>query len=347
MSVVYLRDAENLQSTIEEIFRKFNHLNFKDKRIFVKPNMLRIAQPDDCVVTNPDLVKVSVKFLKENGADVTVGDNPIPQLVNQIEVGKRCGFFDASDGNFKNIGRYVKRMKIKNRNVKEIYVSIDILECDILISLPKFKTHELTMLSCAVKNQFGIIPGGLKPKLHAQCPDVNSFARLLIDIYKIRPPDLIIVDCLKVRDAKGRLHNLNKIIAGDDGFAVDYVCSLLAGIEPYKNPVLKIALNEGLLKLEKIDIDGEATPFNGFAVPFSFPLRGLLAEIASRLFSRIKGIEVPSITLELCSRCLSCENVCPTRAIKSLMIDYKKCIKCYCCIEVCPNSAINKRWKVL
>uniref|UniRef100_A0A7C4XKX4 DUF362 domain-containing protein n=1 Tax=candidate division WOR-3 bacterium TaxID=2052148 RepID=A0A7C4XKX4_UNCW3 len=343
---VIIKEVTELRTSIIEIFEDFGLKELKGKNVFIKPNMLRIAQPDDCIITDPALVRETTSYLLDCGANLIVGDNPIPQLVDEVEVAKRCGFFEASKGRFKNIGRYIKRIKINHKNLKEVYVSKEILECEILLSLPKFKTHELTGLSIAIKNQFGMVPGGLKPKLHYECFKPDDFYNLLIEIYKIRPPDLIIVDCLRVRDAKGKLYRPNRIIAGDNGFAIDCVCSLIAGIAPEANPLLQIALKRNLFDPKKIEVIGKLEIIKGFATPISFPFRKFFIGLGNFLFSRLQNWRCPVIDVSNCNNCRSCENVCPKRAIRNKEIDYKKCIKCYCCIEVCPNNAINLKFRM-
>ncbi len=344
---VYIKDGKDLPSAINEIFKEFGTQNLTNKRVFVKPNMLRVARPEECVITDPRLVKAVVENLLNNSANVTVGDNPIPQKVNEIEVAKICGFFDAVGGRFKNIGRYVKKIKLRYNVVKEIYVSRDILDTELLISLPKLKTHELTILSVAIKNQFGIIPGGLKPKLHFQCPTLDDFCRLLIETYNVRKPDLIIVDALNIVDARGRMYNPNKLIVGTDAWTVDYVCALFVGIRPETSPLLRIGIKEKFFNPDDIEIVGDFTPIKKFATPISIPLKEFLAGLGSRIFAQIQNFYVPVIDHILCNKCRSCENVCPSRAIRHFNIDYKKCIKCYCCFEVCPKNAIKRKPKII
>ncbi len=343
---VFIKDADDLTTCVRAVMDYFNYKDWKGKNVFVKPNMLRVARPEECIITEPQLIRKVTELLIAADAMVTVGDNPIPQPFDETEVARRCGFFAASKGTFKNIGRSVKKVRLNNKKVKEVYVSKEILQCDILISLPKFKTHELTALSIAIKNQFGIIPGGLKPGLHYECFKLEDFCNLLIDIYQIRPPDLIIVDCLNIRDARGRLFKPRRIIAGDNGFAVDYVCSLLAGMDPLTNPLVGIALRKRLFNPEEIEVIGKIEVIKDFTPPFFFPLRGFITGLANWFFSRLSSLKIPLINPELCSNCRLCENVCPSRIIKAGKIDYSKCIKCYCCIEVCPNKAITVKFRL-
>ncbi len=344
---VYIKEVVDLKDVIREAFESFGLQDLERRWAFVKPNMLRVAEPKECVTTDPLLVGATVGYLLEKSAEVVVGDNPIPQTVNEIEVARRCGLLQSSMGRFKNIGRYVKKIRLKHKNVKEIYISRDILDAEVMISLPKFKTHELTILSTAIKNQFGIIPGGLKPNLHYRCSSLEDFCQLLIEVYNIKRPDLIIVDALNIRDAKGRIFKPNIVVFSNDPWAVEYVCSLLGGLKPENNPILRIGLREKMFDPDQIMIHGSAESFKDFALPAGLFLRSIFAGFGSRVFAKLQEGRVPYIDHNICNRCRACENVCPAKAIFQFTIDNKKCIKCYCCFEVCPANAIKRKLKLL
>lgn len=346
-SRVYIKEGERLKESIAKVFDDLGITSINGKNVFVKPNMLRAAKPDDGVVTNPQLISETASFLMDAGADVIVGDNPAPdRRRNTLAIAQECGFREAAKGTFRNIGRYTKKIRRQNNLLKEIYVSREIIDCDLLVSLPKFKTHELTTMTIALKNQFGIIPGGLKPYIHALFPKLEDLSKVLIEIYKIRPPDVIIVDCLNTVDARGKKFSPGKIIAGDNGYAVDYTCALMAGIDPFEIPLLRIAKEDGLFNPDKIEIIGELEKLKNYATPFKFPLRTSVVEFVAKMLYKLQISRVPIIDSTRCSKCLSCENVCPKRAIKGEKIDYNKCIECYCCIEVCPEAAIRTKFKL-
>jgi uncharacterized protein (DUF362 family)/Pyruvate/2-oxoacid:ferredoxin oxidoreductase delta subunit len=344
-SLVSIKESDNLKASIATLFDEVGLGNVSGKRVFVKPNMLRSARPDECVVTHPTVISETVSFLLDAGADVIVGDNPAPnKRCNELMVAEQCGFVDAAYGCFRNIGRYPRKVKHSGNTLKEVYVSREIMDCDVLISLPKFKSHQLTTLSVAIKNQFGIIPGGLKPYIHSLFPKITDFSRVLVEIYNIRPPDFTIVDCIDIIDAAGKRFTPRKIIGGTNGHAIDYTCAVMAGINPNRIPTLNIARDEHLFDPTTIEYHGEVEKITGYRAPFVFPLRNSIVEFVARVLYRIWLSGAPVIDSSQCSRCMSCENVCPTRAMKDQTIDYKKCIKCYCCLEVCPNQAIKTKF---
>ena len=346
---VLIEEDKDLRLSIAKIFRTLGPPELRKKRILVKPNMLRSANPNECVVTDPRLLKATVSFLLQSGAEVVVGDNPMPDSknMNEIEVAESCGFTDAAMGRFRNIGRYSKKMVCDGNLLGEWYVSREVLECDMLVSLPKFKTHELTTMTVAIKNHFGIIPGGQKLYIHSSFPRINDFSKVLLEIYQTRPPDIVIVDCLHIVDARGRKFSPGKIIAGDNGHAVDYACAVMAGVNPYHIPTVRIARDERLFDPGNIEYCGTVSRIDGYRLPLTFPLRDTIVEFFARFFYQILLKRVPVIDYARCTRCFSCENVCPPRAITKQRIDYRMCIKCYCCLEICPNQAVRIKYKII
>lgn len=346
---VLIREAVDLKTAVAEAFQHAELGGMKNRNVLVKPNMLRPAQVDECVVTDPRLIAETVAFLVSSGADVMVGDNPMPDpnFPQESDVADFCGFTQVSAGRFRNIGKYSQKIEKPENLLKEFYVSREVLDCDLLVSLPKFKSHQLTTMTVSVKNHYGIIPGGLKPYIHALFPGIKEFSKVLIEIYETRPPDLIIVDCLRVVDANGKHHQPGLIIAGDNGHAVDYVCARLAGIDPMRVPTIRIAYDDGLFHPEEIECNGALPRLHGFSLPFAFPFRNAVVEFVARILYRIWLGRVPVIDPVACTQCLSCENVCPTRAISQQRVDYGKCIVCYCCLEVCPNRAVELRRRLI
>jgi uncharacterized protein (DUF362 family)/Pyruvate/2-oxoacid:ferredoxin oxidoreductase delta subunit len=343
---VIIKDAADLEAAVAEACRELGFGGFRDQNVFIKPNMLRVARPEDCATTDPKVLGAVVNYVGRSAAGFKVGDNPIPQRVNEIEVARVNGYLDVSAGNFRNVGLFIKKVKMSHPVVKETYVSQEILESDVLVSVPKFKVHPLTVFTCAVKNHFGIVPGGIKLKLHADCRSLAEFCGLLIDIYRLRPPDLIVVDYVTIRDAAGRLFRPNLIVCGDNGFAVDYACELIAGEKKPKNPLLKLAIERGLFDPGQVEILGRFEKIKGFTPPFTFGLKDVLAGAGQRLYTGFRFGRQPVFDRVKCTRCQACDNICPVSAIEGLSIDRRKCIRCYCCIEVCPQNAINKKFKL-
>lgn len=86
---------------------------------------------------------------------------------------------------------------------KKFIIAKGVLDADGIISLPKLKTHGYAKMTGCIKNQFGCIPGKLKGEFHVKLPDVNDFARMLVDLNKLVKPKLYIMDGIIAMDGNG------------------------------------------------------------------------------------------------------------------------------------------------
>src|SRR4030042_93749 len=297
---VYTERLANVDDLIARLINDAGIKSIEGKRGLVKPNMLKAVHRDKCVITDPDLIQAVVSFLKNAGATVVVGDNSIPTSAgNELAIAEECGFIDASLGCFKNIGQEICQMKLENVQ-SDVYISKEVLECDIMVSLPKFKTHELTGMTLAIKNHFGIIPGGLKPYLHSLYPAINDFSRLLVDIYHLRPPDMVLMDCLNCGDARGHRFSPGRIIAGINGHEVDYVCARIAGVDPLRIPTIRVAHEQRRFDPASIQMVGELPVFKNYCLSIGFPFRNAAVEFFGKLLYRVWSNRRPWIDAALC-----------------------------------------------
>ncbi|MDD3520542.1 MAG: DUF362 domain-containing protein, partial [Actinomycetota bacterium] len=241
-----------------------------------------------------------------------------------------------------------------------------VIDSDLIINLPKFKTHNLTIFTGAVKNMFGIIPGMAKPGYHTRFFKFEMFCNLLIDISIGVKPSINIMDAVIGMEGNGPgksglPRKVNIVIAGYDCFAVDNVASNIIGLREDDSPVLKEAKKRGLKGafLKNIDIIGE-TIENVFIDDFLFPKTRKTDFPDNPFINAIKRFATnslnpyPYIDFSKCTDCKTCFKVCPEKAIidrnldkNNLIFDYKKCIRCFCCSEACPEGAIEHKYSFL
>lgn len=346
---VIIEKVDSFPKAVERMLRQLglDQSKFPKKNVFVKPNMYRAALPETHLVTDPELLSATVDYLIDAGAHVIVGDNPVPtKKGNEIDTARVCGYLEAARGCFKNIGADPERIAPGGPVVKDVYISHDALAADFFMSLPKFRAHDLTVMTLAVKNSFGLIPGGLKPYIHSLFPRMEDFSNALIEIYNIRPPDGIIVDCVDIVDARGKKFSPRLLIGGTDGHAVDWVCARIAGINPYTIPTLKRAEEMGLFDEKSVQVQGRMQKIPGFAVPFKFPFRSAIVDFVAQFLYQMWLGRVPVVDSSLCTKCNSCDEVCPVQAMRKQQVDYRRCIKCYCCLESCPSQAIRTKLRL-
>lgn len=241
-------------------------------------------------------------------------------------------------------------MKFNSRYASEVTVSKEVLDCDILVSVPKFKTHALTMLTGAVKNTYGYIVGAEKALLHAAATSPERFGEVVADVYAVRPPDLSIMDAVVCMEGKGpsggALRQAGKLIASDNAVCLDAVMCSMAGVAPEKIPTLRIAHARGFgeIDLSKIEVDGPLEPIRDFSMPGTFTA-GLFGYIIHRfVFPRLRT--KPRFNMRTCTRCKACYELCPVKAISwddGPVLKREKCISCFCCMESCPSNAVELR----
>lgn len=344
----------DIQAKVDKVFEHFPK-SWAGKKVLVKPNILGPFKPEKAITTHPSLVRAVVRRLKLLGACVIVGDNAGVRSYGCNEQAARiAGIIDASEGCYKNIGKHSVKVKI---NELDIAVSRDILDCDVYISLPKFKTHMSTIITGGIKNNYGIVVGQEKTRFHQLFSKYEDFARLVIDIYSIRPPDLLIMDAVVGMEGDGpnspQLRNINKLIAADNAVAMDAIICYMMGISTEDVPLMRFAKIRrlGPVSLDQINIEGELIRLDNFRLPATFKkprgADGLVFAILYHLIGRGKLYINP----KRCTGCLFCVEACPQNAIKveecvnngKPVLDTTNCTLCFCCKEACENNAIILR----
>lgn len=354
MNQVILLDAayERIDEAIE-LFLSAYEVAWSGKTVLVKPNMLSLYAPERHVTTNPAVIRSLVRNLMGRGSDVTVGDNPgIGGYGSNEHCARETGLFDASLGRYENIGLNAKRVDVGSRLVDSVSVSEKLLQVDYVISVPKFKTHILTTLSGAVKNHFGIIVGGEKARFHVKGQRPEDFDEILVDIYGIRPPDLVLVDAVVGLEGLGpvgtRTRHIGRLIGSNNGVAADVVMAEMMGVPPESIGHLRLASerNFGPIALSDIEVHGKLEPVQEFLLPWHVdrysPRRLTYTRNAFRILTKTK-LKVHG---SRCSACGLCEEKCPVDAIEvdgKATIEQKNCVHCFCCYEICPENAIEVR----
>lgn len=348
---VLVRRVDDLAKAVNEAL-DFIGYDFAGKKVWVKPNLLGPHPPERSVTTAPELVRYVVRALRTRRTkEIWVADNPAGGLQRHIaEYLEPTGVVQASEGCFRSISETPVTLRLQSRFIPEIVVSRIITEADVILNLPVFKTHALTILTGAVKNLFGIIPGGQKSALHMLARSGDDFGELLVDIYQAIPiPVLTIMDALRGMDglngpSGGRVLSLGRIISSPDPAALDLVMAKLVGADPQRIPTVRIAAQRGLgpAHLNEIDLAGDWEPIRGFRLPptrLATSLTGISSLLAYPLLRRW-----PLLKAHRCIRCHRCADNCPVAAIKMTpfpQITRSRCILCYCCAELCPVRAMK------
>jgi uncharacterized protein (DUF362 family)/Pyruvate/2-oxoacid:ferredoxin oxidoreductase delta subunit len=315
------------------------------KRVLLKPNFLSPAKPGEAVLTHPLVIRAAAEYALAKGARVRIGDS---QALGSFErILKTSGARQALAGLDVECAEFTATRKVDiGEPFGTIDLAADVLDADIVVNLPKLKTHGMMMLTMGVKNLFGCVVGLRKPEWHMRA-GVNHdlFARLLVQICRTVSPAVTLMDGILAMEGEGpgksgKPRQLGVLLGGTDTAAVDRVACALVGLDPGALPTVRAARELGL-DAGEIEIDGTLPEVSRFQIPGTRPSGKIAALLRNRL------VRKPAVIDGACKFCGECWTYCPAACItgegERLRFDYDKCIRCFCCLEVCPHGALKIR----
>ncbi|RLC67153.1 MAG: hypothetical protein DRH97_05295, partial [Chloroflexi bacterium] len=164
-------------------------------RVFVTINHLPPPSPPERgIVTHPVFAEAVLELLKKAGAEITGGDEIETAPVDGFSISgfrQMCQRAGVRLTNLREEGFDAR--ECNGLLLKEIYLSKAALEADVIVNLPKLKTHSLTVFTGGIKNMYGTIPGSLRRRLHGEYPDSEDFSRMLTDIFSAIRPQLTLM----------------------------------------------------------------------------------------------------------------------------------------------------------
>jgi len=342
---------ENVRQAVDRAFEMFP-VEVAGRKVLIKPNVLRASRPEEGIVTHPSVLRAVVDKVEGMGpASLIVGDNP--GLFNYGD-NENCfgntGLMEAAKGYYRNIGNEAKKVAFNPDYAPWVSVSSAVLDADIVISLPKFKTHGLTILTGAIKNSYGYLPGAQKARLHKAAGSPARFHEAVVEVFRIRVPDLFIVDAVVGMEGNGPaspdLRHIGLILASDNAVAMDAVMATMMGVDPGRLRFLQKARELGLGSHEvgSMDIIGELALLPDFRLP---PAGGeaILQNKAIQEVMRSRTLLQPQADPSMCTACGTCVDQCPVSALSMEgdlpRVDPDICITCFCCQEICPEKAMT------
>ncbi len=343
---------ENCRTAVDRAFALFPQ-DISGKKVVIKPNVLRTSKAEEHIVTNPALLRAVIDKVEElSPGQLIVGDNPgLFNYGDNENSFLETGLMEAAKGYYRNLGDSSEKLKFNPEYMPEVGVSKEIMEADVLISLPKFKTHGLTVMTGAIKNSYGILPGAQKARLHQLAGSPARFHEVIVEVFRLRVPDLIIMDAVVGMEGNGpaspELREIGLILAADNAVAMDAVVATMMGIDPARLLFLQKAKAFGLgdFAQETIRIDGEMRVLENFKLP---PLGGeaITGNQAIQQLMASKASVRPTADPDLCTACGACIDHCPASALtmsaKGLpVVDDALCVTCFCCQEICPEKAMR------
>lgn len=366
MSKVIIQECKDY--TIEDITAKINNgiekLGGWDR--FVKPgntvllkvNLIGPKSSDSAAVTHCEFVRALTRILKTKGCIVWIGDSSggaIAGIAPTAQSFKVAGYEKVAleeGAIIKNFDREgVFELEPKSKYKEKMYLAKPLVDADVVINLPKLKTHSSTIYTGAVKNVFGCIPGLRKAMYHKIAPDKEDFGEILTDIHEGVKFNIHIMDGIISMQGEGptagSVYNARKILISQDPLALDTVAINMLGMTIEDIPVLIAAKKRSLgqYNLDEIKIDGDYNyipQLKDYKLPKNFKSakqRNSKAVIKVIDFFKTK----PVINKKKCKECNMCVESCPIKAIdiNTKKIDYQNCIECMCCHELCIHKAVE------
>ena len=361
MAIINAReyDRASLCMSLEKALERLGGLDKVIKpgdRVFVKINHLSpSSNPERAIITHPVFVEVVLELLKNISTDITVGDDIDSEDGDEFQVSgfrQMCKRAGARLINLREEG-FVE-IECQGRILDKVYLSSVILNADIIINLPKLKTHSLTLFTGAVKNMYGVIPGGFRRRFHGEYIRKEDFTQVITDIFAAARPHLTIMDGIVAMEgdgpAAGSARRLGVILASRDAVAVDAVATKIIGLEPMDVYTTRYGDERGLGvgNLQDIEIVGKGIKEVSVS-DFKFPVGAnlIITERLPRflaLFLLDEFAVKPYVVESRCTGCFECSRICPATAISEtgriVKINHDICIQCMCCHEVCRFNAI-------
>ena len=253
-----------------------HRLNVRGKRVLLKPNLVEF-DPDTPIHTHPLLVHAALEAFRAMGAEVMIGEGP-GHCRNTLDMADAAGYFETiprfetlfTDLNLDRVTPV--RLAGRRSRLDSLYLAQSAMACDLIVSMPKMKTHHWAGVTLSMKNLFGVVSGGVYgwPKNILHWAGISA---CVADLYHTLPSQFAIVDGVVGMEGNGPIQGTAKhagvIVAGADLAAVDATCCQIMAIDPRCIEYLKLAMGSVDKLVGSIQQIGE--PVASMRQPFALP----------------------------------------------------------------------------
>lgn len=269
--------SSEIAQELRKAFLQFPNTSVRGKKVLLKPNMVEFSRVRP-VNTHPAVVRAAIElFLSEGAREVVVAEGPGHRRDAQA-LAVESGLWEALRGekvrfidlNHDDIVRRPVRFNITG--LGHLYFPKSVLEADLVVSMPKLKTHHWMGATLSLKNLFGTLPGvkyGWPKNLLHWCGIANS----ILEIATTLRPGFAIVDGIVGMEGDGPIKGTERkagvVVMGENLAAVDATCVRLMGMEPLDIPYLELAWRGGLERaIGASEIRQIGETLQGHIVPF-------------------------------------------------------------------------------
>lgn len=239
----------NLESLLEPLggIRTFVK---KGNRVLLKPNLLTAGRPGKECITRPELVYCVAQMVLEAGGKPFFGDSPA--FGTAMGVARANGYLPMmTELDLPIVEFHAQRYETASDSFNHLRLSKEAMEADVVINLPKLKSHMQLTLTMGVKNLFGCVPGKMKAWWHMEAgKDEQRFGEMLVETARAINPDLTILDGIIGHQGNGpsggEPRDLEVLAASADVFALDRSIVEILNVAPILVPTIAAAERLGL-----------------------------------------------------------------------------------------------------
>lgn len=303
-------EAAALPTSIEELLAPLGGMKAYIKpgdRVLLKPNLLTAGKPGKECITRPEIVAAVARMVQAVGGKPFFGDSPA--FGSARGVAKLNGYLPLIEElNVPVVEFNAKRYQTVSDSFSHLRLSKEAMEADVVINLPKVKSHSQLTLTLGVKNLFGCVPGKMKAWWHLEAgKSSDRFGEMLVETARAIAPDLTIVDGIVGHQGNGPSGGEPRFLgilgASTDVFALDRALVEILGVDPLAVPTVTAAIGLGLcsqsLAMEfprkhpqQLQVKDWRLPSTMYAIDFGAPrlLRSLLKHLYIRWIQEPLGV---------------------------------------------------------
>ncbi|BAU11862.1 hypothetical protein LEP3755_23650 [Leptolyngbya sp. NIES-3755] len=246
-------DLTELRAALETLLEPLGGMSTIVKpgdRVLLKPNLLTGARPGKECVTRPEIVYCVAKMVQEAGGKPFLGDSPA--FGSAQGVAKASGYLPLIESIDLPIVEFKgKRYETIGEEFNHLLLCKEAIEADVVINLPKVKSHMQLTVTMGVKNLFGCVPGKMKAWWHMEAgKDQSRFGTMLVETARTIDPDLTIVDGIIGHEGNGpsggEPRELGVLGASRDVFALDRSIVEILRVDPATVPTIVESQRLGL-----------------------------------------------------------------------------------------------------
>ena len=254
-------DITQLKSSIEYLLEPLGGIQAfvkKGDRVLLKPNLLTGSRPTKECITRKEIVYCVAQLVIEAGGKPFLGDSPA--FGSARGVAKANGYLPLCEElDLPIVEFHGQSYAIENDRFNHLRLSKEAMNADVIINLPKIKSHTQLTMTMGVKNLFGCVPGKMKAWWHMEAgKDVDRFGEMIVETARAIAPNLTIIDGIIAHEGNGpsggEPRELGILGASADVFALERAVIEVVNVDPDLVPTLLAQQKLGLFpQLEDLE----------------------------------------------------------------------------------------------